>query len=84
MIKPLITIRKSTLLPLKWWMKRKKQASLIAYPPVSLLLEKSDDIRTAYLEAERCGDKEKMSYLSGSSSIIDWIVNYGDSISDKS
>ena len=75
----MIILRKKTILPIKRFFFRKKQASRIEYPSVYDFLLKADEMQNDLLKAERESDSMKIAYQKGAMSIIDWINSYGDS-----
>lgn len=75
----LIRLRKHTILPLMWWLRRKDLESLIKFPSASELLTRADETRAKFLAAQRIKDDKETAYQAGAQSVIDWIVNYGDS-----
>jgi hypothetical protein len=77
MLKPLISFRKSTWLPMKWWFKRKKIAALIEYPDPQMFLKKADEVFEKILEAERINDLQKLEFWRGAEHIVDGRNMYG-------
>lgn len=73
-----IRLRKKAYLPFKFWMERNIHVSRLKFPPMLLFIEKSDEIRTELLRAEREGDTSKINHYKGATEIINWIMAYGE------
>lgn len=77
MWKPLIELRKKTLLRWKVYQHKKWQERNLLYPLPSVFFEKVAEVKQKFAEAERKSDEDDILYLTGSMDLIDWILEYG-------